>query len=396
MESKLIILLVIILGVLAVSQLVRIYELVSKLRNKQEHETTFRDNQLNAKLMFAFGIIQAGGLIYLMIKYGWTGRGIAASIEGLETDWLLSLNFIIILFVFFVTNGLLFFFSYKYVRKPGVKAFYYSHNNRLEIIWTAVPAFVLAIIIILGLQSWNDLTAKSPKDAIVVELYAKQFDWTARYSGEDNKLGTFDYKLTLGNNELGLVTANTIDSAITEMENGVTGINSIKSKLNDEKLIFSDSAVKAMTLSLSRKERLLTLMKQMKSHHNNKKDKSAWNDFIQKDTLYLCVDQAYEFKLRSRDIIHSAYMPHFRSQMNCVPGVQTRMKFTPNLTTKQMRKKMNNDKFHFVLMCNKICGGAHYKMKMMIVVLDKKEYKAWDSNKRKQHTFKDSYFPKKS
>ena len=99
MESKLIILLVIILGVLAVSQLVRIYELVSKLRNKQEHETTFRDNQLNAKLMFAFGIIQAGGLIYLMIKYGWTGRGIAASNEGLETDWLLSLNFIIILFL---------------------------------------------------------------------------------------------------------------------------------------------------------------------------------------------------------------------------------------------------------------------------------------------------------
>ena len=151
-----------------------------------------------------------------------------------------------------------------------------------------------------------------------------------------------------------------------------------------------------MTLEISRKERLLTLMKQMQAHHDKKNDKIAWNDFIQKDTLYLCVDQPYEFKLRSRDIIHSAYFPHFRAQMNCVPGAATRMKFTPTLTTKEMRKKMNNDDFHFVLMCNKICGGAHYKMKMMVVVLNKKEYKNWEKNKVKNGTFKKSYFPEKS
>ena len=123
MESKLIILLSLFWECLLSPQLVRIYELVSKLRNKQEHEVTYRDNQLNAKLMFDFGIIQAGGLIYLMLKYGWTGRGEAASLEGLDTDWLLNLNFVIILFVFFVTNALLLYFSYKYVRKPGVKRF---------------------------------------------------------------------------------------------------------------------------------------------------------------------------------------------------------------------------------------------------------------------------------
>ena len=61
-----------------------------------------------------------------MLKYGWTGRGEAASLQGVETDWLLNLNFIIIIIVFFITNFLLFFFAYKYVRKPGVKATYYS------------------------------------------------------------------------------------------------------------------------------------------------------------------------------------------------------------------------------------------------------------------------------
>ena len=97
------------------------------------------------------------GFIYLMLKYGWTGRGEAASLQGVETDWLLNVNFIIIIAVFFLTNFLLFFFSYKYVRKPGVKATYYSHNNKLELIWTIVPAVVLAVIIILGLKSWTDL-----------------------------------------------------------------------------------------------------------------------------------------------------------------------------------------------------------------------------------------------
>ena len=391
MESKLIVLLVIVLGVIAISQMVRVYELVSKLRDKKEHEITYRDNHLNAKLMLAFMFIQAGGLIFLMLKYGWTGRGIAASDEGILTDSLLNLNFVIILFVFFLTNALLFFFSYKYVKKPGVKAFYYPHNNKLEIIWTAVPAVVLAVIIVLGLDLWNDLTGESEKNARVIELYAKQFDWTARYAGQNNKLGKYDYKLTLGNNELGLVTKETIDSALVDMVEGPTGINSIKDRLNNEKLVFNDSVISAMNVTLSRKERLARLLTQMKKHHNANNDKDVWDDIIQKDTLYLKVNEPLEMKLRSRDIIHSAYFPHFRAQINCVPGIQTRMKFTPNITTKDMRKKMKNEKFNFILMCNKICGGAHYKMKMMVVVLGEKEFDKWWKNKQKE-TFKNTYF----
>ena len=58
---------------------------------------------------------------------------------------------------------------------------------------------------------------------------------------------------------------------------------------------------------------------------------------------------------------------------NTVPGLTTRFKFTPNITTKEMRKKMKDEKYNFVLMCNKICGSAHYKMKMIVVVLGKQE-----------------------
>jgi len=392
MENKLIILLVIVLGAIAVAQLVRIYEISAKLRKNQEHEISSRDNNLNGRLMFGFMLFMFGSFIYLMKAYGWTGRGSAASIEGEEMDWLLNLNFVIIIAIFFFTNFLLFYFTWKYVKKPGVPALYYPHNNKLEMLWTVVPAIVLAVIIILGLQTWSHLTGPTKPEAEKIELFSKQFDWTARYAGADNTLGLYDYKLTLDNNELALLTSNTIDSSINNMLNSAAGIRSLQKLLNNRDTVFSDSTFNVLRTDLSRKERLYRFLNQMKQNHNKSLDASAWDDIIQKDTLYLCKGQEYEIALRAKDVIHSAYFPHFRAQMNAVPGMATRLKFTPNKTTSEMRAEKNDDNFNYILMCNKICGGAHYKMKMVVVVLDRPAYKKWMAAKKKA-TFKDQYFP---
>jgi cytochrome c oxidase subunit 2 len=191
------------------------------------------------------------------------------------------------------------------------------------------------------------------------------------------------------------MTSETIDSAILNMENGVTGINAIAAKLNDKKIMLVPEDREKMVSDLSRKQQLIRLLYQMKARHNKKIDALAWDDIIQKDTLYLCENKEYEFNFRSKDVIHSAYFPHFRAQMNTVPGMTTRFKFIPDITSIEMRKKMNNEKFNFVLMCNKICGNAHYKMKMIIVVLSPTEYKAWMKSKQNQ-TFKDIYFAVKA
>lgn len=378
MVSKLIALLVIVLGVVALAQLVRLYELSSKFRNRGEHEISTRDNKLNANMMIAFMVVLFGGFIYLMLHYGWTGRGDAASIHGREIDWLLNLNFIIIVSVFFLTHILLFVFSYKYVKKPGVKAFYYPHNNKLEMLWTVVPAAVLAVIIILGLKSWNETTDKASDEAIVVELFSKQFDWTARYSGADNTLGRFDYKLTTDKNLLGIMNHQTIKDAIENMEsNSTLGMKAIEAKLNDESIMLSPDEREALETDLHRKEQLYRLLVQMDNRHDTKNDAASWDDVILTgpvERLYLCVDQEYELNFRSKDVIHSAYFPHFRVQMNTVPGMTTRFKFTPDVTTKEMREKKNDPKFEYVLMCNKICGGSHYKMYMTVEVLEKDEY----------------------
>ena len=116
--------------------------------------------------------------------------------------------------------------------------------------------------------------------------------------------------------------------------------------------------------------------------------------------------------MRSQDVLHSAYMPFFRAQMNCVPGMITEFAFTPNKTTEEMRqdpdiiskvKKINKLRaekskeliingdvaldpyeFDFLLLCNKICGASHYNMQMKIIVESKEEYAKWMSE---QQTF---------
>jgi cytochrome c oxidase subunit 2 len=396
MVTKLVILLVIVLGVVALAQLMRVYELSSKLSRKKEEEISDRDNRMNAKMMLLFMFILFGGFIYMLFEYGWTGRGNAASLHGEGLDTLLNLNLIIITLVFFLTNFLLYFFAWKYVKKPGVPAFYYPHNNKLEMLWTVVPAVVLAVIIILGLREWNNAMDKPSTEAERIELFSKQFDWTARYAGEDNVLGRHDYKLTTGKNPLALMTTETINDAINEMENGTSGIHALEAKLNNPNLMIVPEERELMESDLSRKERLIRLLYQMKGRHKNDIDKNAWDDVIQTDTLYLCKGREFEFNFRSKDVIHSAYFPHFRAQMNTVPGLVTRFKFTPTKTTKEMRQERNDENFNFVLMCNKICGGAHYKMKMMVVVLEQEQYDNWMKGKRSSATFKDSYMKEDS
>lgn len=387
MSFKLVILVVIVLGALAIAQLVRLYEYSSKLRNRREEDIPNRDNKLNANMMLAFMFFLFGGFIWLIFKYGYTGRGVAASEHGATTDWLLNVNFILIVAVFFITNACLFIFSYKYVRKPGVKAYFYPHNNKLELIWTVIPAIVLAFIIILGLKAWNEITDDAPKEAINVELFSEQFKWTARYAGADNKLGGFDYKLTTDNNQLALVTTATLDSAITLMEYGsadgsILGIKLMEAKLNDPTIMMIPKDRLQMETDLDRKTRLLRLLYQMKGRHDAKKDAAVYDDILETDTLHLIKGQDYELNFRSKDVIHSAYFPHFRVQMNTVPGLTTRFKFKPTITSAEMRVKKNNPAFNYVLMCNKICGSAHYKMKMIVVVETKEEFDKWMATKK--------------
>lgn len=337
---KLLVLLAIVLLIIAGHQLLRIIELSRGLKKTKEWQVTDSDNGLHGRLMLFFMILFFGFFFWQVNR--WIDRSLppSASEHGEKIDALWDANMYLITFVFLLTNFFLFYFAFKYRGNTANKAVFFAHSNKLEMVWTIIPAVALAFIIIFGLKYWNEIMDEAKEaDKVTVELYAKQFDWTARYPGKDGKLGETDYRQIAGTNAVGMDT------------NDVAG--------ND--------------------------------------------DILVKNEFHIPVGKEVELLIRSRDVIHSAFLPHFRAQMNAVPGMVTTFKFKPIKTTADMRKdpyviqmmdginkqraKENKEpvEFDYLLLCNKICGASHYNMQMNVVVDSEKDYKEWLA---KQKAFK--------
>ncbi len=109
---------------------------------------------------------------------------------------------------------------------------------------------------------------------------------------------------------------------------------------------------------------------------------SGLDDKLVKGEMHLPIGKEVEFLIRSQDVIHSAFMPHFRLQMNAVPGEITRFVMKPTITTEEMRIKLDNPDFNYILLCNKICGSAHYNMQMDVIVESQAEYDQWISEQK--------------
>lgn len=251
-----------------------------------------------------------------------------------------------------ITQFLLFYYGYRYYGKKGQRAKYVAENEKLEFFWTIVPVVTLAILIIYGLFTWSDImnVSEDEEDIMVVELYAYQFGWKIRYSGEDQTLGKANVRFIEGVNTLG------VDP----------------------------------------------------SDPYGQDDKVA-------SVMHLPVGKKVLFKMRSQDVIHSAYFPLHRAQMNVLPGMITQFSFTPSITTEEMRKtpymiekvnKINDIRreqsaelvakgdmplddytFDYFLLCNKVCGTSHYNMQMKIIVESQEDFDKWLAE---QKTFKES------
>jgi cytochrome c oxidase subunit II len=380
MGMKFVVLLVIVLVVITIAQLMRVYELTSKIRNRREEDVDLRVNNINASLMMWFVAVFFGSLIYMCYRYGNGMLPVAASEIGQDIDWLFNINWFIVFFVYFVTNALLFYFSWKYAYHPERKAYFFPHDNRLELVWTIVPAIAMAVIIVLGLITWNKSQGAPSDDAVVVELYAEQFNWTARYSGEDNKLGYADYKLVTtfaaNPNPLGVITTSNIEWRLKELDSTINAMHNDINAEDQNQKAFSWANSEMMRTKVEKLERIRERIIAMSGAYSDSTDVLAADDYTTKE-LVLVVNQEYQFILRSRDVIHSAYFPHFRAQMNCVPGQRTKLKVKPIYTTSEMREITGNPNFNYILMCNKICGESHSNMKMAVSVVTAEEFKAW-------------------
>ncbi len=382
---KLLILLVIVLAVIAIAQLTKVYELSRSLRKNKEEEISAADNKLNANLMLVWMFLFFVGTVFLYVRYG-DYLPVSASEHGADVDKLMNVNIWMVTVSFFIVNFFLFYFAWKYQFKKGRKAKFFAHDNRLEMLWTLVPGVLLAFVIVYGLITWNKITGPASADAIQIELYSRQFDWTARYPGENKTFGSASYNLISTSNPLGLVFPEGIRAKLEELD---AQIENVEHQLAENKLmpLLPESYVATLEDKVSRLKRHKQRIADI--DENSVNGMSTWesgnDDRLVKGEMHIPVNKEIEFIFRSQDVIHSAFMPHFRSQMNSVPGVATRMKMTPTVTTAEMRKITGNDSFNYILLCNKVCGAAHFNMQMKIVVESEADYNAWVA---KQKMFK--------
>ena len=165
---KLITLLVVIAGVIALAQLAKVGQLTSLIRNKREEDISAADTRLNGGLFVAFMVAFYASFIWLIVRYG-DYNPPAASAHGESYDTLMNFNMYIIIVVFFLVNTALFMFANKYRQDPNRKAKFFAHDNRLELIWTVIPSIVLAVIIIYGLRTWNEMTGDASEDAFALK-----------------------------------------------------------------------------------------------------------------------------------------------------------------------------------------------------------------------------------
>ena len=305
---------------------------ITRIMNLRGVIATDEDNAKQGKYALLFMAFFYAMMIYCLIFMNVIMLPESASIGGEHDDNLFNITFWLIGIVQFVMQFLIFYFTFKYRGNKDRKAKFYADSHKLEVIWTIVPAVVLVVLIGYGLWQWNNIMDLSDsEDPVVIELYSRQFDWQARYAGEDNTLGRGNVNYIKGRNSMGV----------------------------------------------------------------DMSDKNSLDD-KQVTELYLPKGRKIHFQFRSQDVLHSAYMPHFRAQMNCVPGMVTKFGFTPKFTTEEMRQsseviaktiginKIRKAKgeeelyeFNFILLCNKICGASHYNMQMKITVVDQEDYDEW-------------------
>jgi cytochrome c oxidase subunit 2 len=315
-------------------QIGRVSELASRLRG--EEDVRLMNNQRNGYglLLFMVGFLILTIATSLWYKNYFLGYGPheSASEHGGLIDSIFNWTLFFTGIVFVLTHILLFYYAFKYRERAGSKAQFISHNNTLEVVWTIIPAVVMAFLVIGGLDVWNEVMSDvDPNDPDVLEIEATgyQFGWELRYPGPDGKLGTRDYAL-------------------------IDGVNNLGQDWTDPK------------------------------NHDDFKPQN----------IVLPKGQKVRVRITARDVLHDFYLPQFRVKMDAVPGMPTYFIFTPDKTTEEYREELSNypeynvpdpdqpekmkwETYQFELACAELCGIGHWSMKKTVTIVEPEEYEAW-------------------
>ena len=336
-------LLCIALLAIIVVQIGKVTELATKIRGEEEVQLAVNQRHGNYSMIFVVLFLLATVISawYYKDTMLWYGPHQPASEHGSSLDSLFNITLFFTGIVFVITHILLFYFAWKYKGERNRKATFMPHDNKLEIVWTVIPAVVMTFLVISGLDAWNTVMADIDPDEDYIEIEATgyQFAWHIRYPGADGKLGARNYEL-------------------------ISATNPVGQDWTDVKNV----------------------------------------DDLHPGEIVLPLDKKVRVRIIGRDVLHNFYLPHFRVKMDAVPGMPTYFVFTPKITTEEYRRQLGAldldgnpkhpewhepidpgdpespkkyESFNYELACAELCGTGHYSMRRIVRIVPEAEYEAW-------------------
>ncbi len=291
---------------------------VYDLTLKMQGKKGFNWNNIMGVCCLIFLVAGMYGAYWSITVQGAMKLPVAASAHGGEIDDMFNLTTILTLIVFVITQICLFGFLFYYRGSDKRKGYYLPHNNTIEKVWTIIPSIVLTVLVVFGFFTWQK----------VMDSTERKGDLNIDVTGHQ-----FKWELRY------------------------PGPDGVLGKLDYKKT----DALNNLGVDFT--------------------DRHSFDD-IHADTLVMPVDKPVRLNIHAQDVIHSVFLPQFRVQLNAVPGLPTFFRFTPTITTAAMRNNLNDPKFEYTLYCNKICGGIHYNMQIVVRVVSQSEFQDWITHQK--------------
>ncbi|MFQ5670781.1 MAG: cytochrome c oxidase subunit II [Acidobacteriota bacterium] len=224
----------------------------------------------------------------------------------IDSEFTLTLIFTGIAFV--LVQVALGVFIFRYRDRGQGRARYIEGNRTVEMGGIILTGVVFISLAIMAQKVWIQVHIReSPADALHIEITAEQFLWNMRYPGPDGRFGR-------------------------------TSPRAYEAVGNPVGILADDPAGK--------------------------------DDFVLQNNLVVPVNRPVELVLRSKDVIHSFFVPALRLKQDTVPGLAIPLRFTATETGE------------YEIACAELCGLAHYRMRGFLKVVDANEYRTWLKKQR--------------
>lgn len=256
-----------------------------------------------ALILALFLWLMATATVVILVERVWWFPELI-SVQGKAIDQQFTLTFIIVGIVFFLAQVGLGYFIWRFRARGAERATYWHESPKLEATWTILTAVVFIALGIQGNRVWANLRLTDvPPGAVPIEVTAQQFAWNIRYPGPDGQFGRTDPKL------------------------------------------IDDAAGNPLGL--------------------DPKDAAGRDDITTINQMAIPVNRPIRLILRSKDVIHSFFVPWMRVKQDLVPGMAITLHFTATKTGE------------YEIACAELCGMQHYKMRGTLLVMSEPEFEKW-------------------